>query len=165
MAARGYRGDGCVAESPSFVVGRGGDGCPSDDAGVSLAGDSGGDDASVESGRVACGHAFHGANHPGRALRDARGWGRALGSTAGSERPSQCARRDCWRRPPGGGIGGAALRARPVGLGARWRLGLDVPPVSRVGCRGGVRLVGVPGSPGRGSSRGLGGVRGERGVA
>ena len=164
MAARGHRGDGCVAESPSSVVGRGGDGRPSDDAGVSRAGDAGGDDASVESGRVACGHAFHGANHPGRALRDARGWGRALGGAAGSERPSRCARRDCWWWSPGGGAGCAALRARPVGLGACGWLGLDVPPFSRVGCRWGVWLVGAPCSPGRGSSRGLGGVRAERGV-
>ena len=164
MAARGHRGDGCVAESPSSVVGRGGDGCPSDDAGVSRAVDAGGDGASVESGRVACGYAFHGADYPCRALCDARRGGRALGSAAGSERPSRSARRDCWWWPPGGDAGGAALRARPVGLGAHWWLGLDVPSFSRVGCRWGVRLVGAPCSPGRGAARGLGGVRAERGV-
>ena len=76
----------------------------------------------------------------------------------------RCARRDCWWWSPGGGAGCAALRARPVGLGACGWLGLDVPPFSRVGCRWGVWLVGAPCSPGRGSSRGLGGVRAERGV-
>ncbi len=52
--------------------------------GITLAGDAGGDDASVESGRVAVITPF-GANHTGRALRDAR-VGSSVGGAAGSQR-------------------------------------------------------------------------------
>ncbi len=84
------RGDECVAESPSSVVGRDRVGAHP----MTLEYHSGatleGDDASVESGRVACVHAAV-TNRPGRALRDARVGvnGGAAGSTAIAVRSSR----------------------------------------------------------------------------